>query len=180
MNLWIAQRCPPGSNAAQDWIFTMILGMFFAGGLVTHFIGNYRFHYAHLFVQVMGKPVLNPEAVMPDFALLHYPVLPVLLLYALFSLIQAAQYYSSYYIGSKSIYLMRRLPDPWERWRRCLTLPALYFLSFLLLLGILLLLTFVFYHQFTPEACLTPMQGQKFWAYTFTGWFDVLRGYGHA
>ncbi len=180
MNLWLAQRCPPGSNVMQEWFSAMIYGVFLAGGLVTHFIRNYQFHYAHLFVHVMGKPVLAPEAVMPDFALLHYPVTILLLFYALLALIQAGQYYASYYVGSKSIYLMRRLPDSWERWRRCPTMPALYFLAFSFLVVITLLITFVFYQQFTPEACLTPMQGQKFWTYTFTGWFDVFRGYGHA
>ena len=34
-----------------------------------------------------------------------------------------AMNYAHYHAGSKSIYLMRRLPDPWERHRRCITVP---------------------------------------------------------
>lgn len=40
-----------------------------------------------------------------------------------FMLISIAMNYAHYHSGSKSIYLMRRLPDPWERHRRCITVP---------------------------------------------------------
>lgn len=39
--------------------------------------------------------------------------------------VMAAVNYSRFYQGSKSIYLMRRLPDKWELHRRCLTAPLL-------------------------------------------------------
>lgn len=40
-----------------------------------------------------------------------------------FMLASIAMNYAHHHSGSKSIYLMRRLPDPWERHRRCVEVP---------------------------------------------------------
>ncbi len=56
--------------------------------------------------------------------------------------------------GSKSIYLMKRLPNRWDLHRRCLALPAL---GTVILVIIMILLWFIYmgiYYFFTPQQCL--------------------------
>ena len=72
-------------------------------------------------------------------------------------------HYSYHYRESKSIYLMRRLSDPWELHRRCLTLPVVGVGLALLVAFVLLMLYFAVYMGVTPEECLTPHQWQKIW-----------------
>lgn len=66
----------------------------------------------------------------------------------------------SHYQESRSIYLMRRLPDRWELHRRCLFLP----LAGLLAAGILSLALaaayFFLYRWAIPEALIPPPEGQ--------------------
>ena len=52
-----------------------------------------------------------------DKAFLCFPIAIIFMLGSI------AMNYAHYHSGSKSIYLMRRLPDPCERHRRCITVP---------------------------------------------------------
>lgn len=70
----------------------------------------------------------------------------------------AAWHYAYHYQGSRSIYLMRRLPSRWELWRRCLALPAAGAVCALLLAALLLLCYFGLYLLLTPRPCLQPGQ----------------------
>ena len=70
--------------------------------------------------------------------------------------------YSNFRNGSKSVYLMRRLPDKWEYHRRCLTLPLLTILAGLVSIPILLGLFYALYLHATPEQCLQPNQWEVF------------------
>lgn len=67
-------------------------------------------------------------------------------------------HYLSHYQGSKSIYLMRRLPDRWELHHRCLTLPLTGALIYLGCALFLLLVYFCIYLIVTPAQCLIPGQ----------------------
>lgn len=68
-------------------------------------------------------------------------------------------YWRQHYRGSRSIYLMRRLPDRWELARRCLGLPLLGAGLYLLEALCLRLLDFGIYRLLTPAQCLLPGQG---------------------
>ena len=57
-----------------------------------------------------------------------------------------------FHTESKSIYLMRRLPDGRELYRRCLTLPVLVFMLSLIFGLIYIAICMGFYHLFTPDA----------------------------
>lgn len=175
MNLWIERHCPPGSNGKGHILGFLIVSCLCSVYMTFYFCQAYYFSYHHLFIEVLGQPVLDPNATMPDFASLHAPILLFLLPLVLGALSRPSFYHSTYYQGSKSIYLMRRLPDPWERWRLCLTLPALSLLLIVLVLGVMLLLTFAIYLFFTPESALTPHQLQKFWAYHFPQLSDLVK-----
>ncbi len=65
-------------------------------------------------------------------------------------------HYLSHYQGSRSIYLMRRLPRQGELWRRCLGGPALGLLLCALGAALTFALCFVSYRFLTPEGHLPP------------------------
>ena len=73
-------------------------------------------------------------------------------------------HYAFHHQGSKSIYLMRRLPNGFELHRRCWTVPV----AAALIIAAAMVLTFLFYFAIyllaTPEGCLAPHQWQKIWS----------------
>lgn len=73
--------------------------------------------------------------------------------------------YIGFHSGSKSHYLMRRLPNRWEYHRRCLALPLMTILASLILIPLLLGLYYAIYILFTPEQCLQPDQLERFREY---------------
>lgn len=76
----------------------------------------------------------------------------------------AVIHYNYHFKGSKSIYLMRRLPKKNELWKRCITFPA----SCAVLAGIgaflTTLLCFCIYLLAVPDAALQPGQWEKLWS----------------
>ena len=72
--------------------------------------------------------------------------------------------YASFYQGSRSIYLMKRLPNRWELHRRCIFLPVLGMAGALAIRITVLLFYFAVYMLVTPDRCLPPDQWQKLWS----------------
>lgn len=119
----------------------------------------------HALFRVIGrKKVLIQGASMPDFVDILGNSLIGFLIVALCMLALLAYYYFYHYQGSKSIYLMKRLPRRWELMKRCVTLPVLSAVAVLLLSAMLLLLYFGIYFLVTPEPCLAPNQWYEFWS----------------
>ena len=81
----------------------------------------------------------------------------------LFCLIAIASRYRYYHQDSKSIYLMRRLPDRAEWHRSCLVQPLLRIALVLVVMTVLLLIFYAVYMNRVPEECLQPNQWQKLW-----------------
>lgn len=77
-------------------------------------------------------------------------------------------HFLSYYQESRSIYLMRRLPDRWELWRRCLLLPLAGLAAVLALAAGLSVLYFRLYQTY---ALIDP-ESQGRWYWTFRRLFD--------
>lgn len=66
----------------------------------------------------------------------------------------AAYHYLYHYRGSRSIYLMRRLPDRWELHRRCLAIPTVGLVAAMAVLGLLGIVFYAIYILCTPAQCL--------------------------
>ena len=66
-------------------------------------------------------------------------------------------HYLYHYQGSRSIYLMRRLPDRWELLRRCIALPLCGALAALLTGLLITLLWAGIYLLATPRELLSPL-----------------------
>ena len=97
---------------------------------------------------------LDPKAVMPSFrevlggSLLPFAALFLVLLSYIFL------HYEYHKRGSKSIYLMKRLPQKNELAKRCITLPLILSLTVLILAAILFCIFYFVYFIKTPEGLI--------------------------
>ncbi len=97
---------------------------------------------------------LDPGAMMPRFPTLLDGVFFLFWLPVLLALVYAVLHYAYHWQRSKSIYLMRRLPDGWLLHRRCLALPAAGLAITAALVLLLLGIFYAAYRLVTPAGCL--------------------------
>lgn len=151
---WMARQVPPG----LDWWTELkwaVSGL--AVGTMWSLVAfSYQFSNAcsRLYDWVDGKSILVESRTIDPFPELLDQAMALLLLGIVLTIPLACYHYAYHYLGSRSIYLMRRLPNGWELWRRCLTVPVLLAAVFLLAIE---LLTFVYFLKFlleTPDPCL--------------------------
>lgn len=84
-----------------------------------------------------------------------------------FMIITIALHYAHHHSGSKSVYLMRRLPDRWEFHRRCITAPLVSVIITIVIAAILFFAFYAAYMLLTPEDKLRPDQLEqllKYWS----------------
>ena len=166
MNRFLERSFPPGFSYRSE-IKPCIIALV-AGILINliRFLTEYSSVRWSLYIRIGTDAILDESRVMPDFAYVLGDRLNILLILAALSLIIASAIHYAYYrTAGKSIYLMRRLPNRFELHRRCLLMPAIYALAFLLAAAALLLIYYAVYMNKTPQACLTPNQWQKLWAH---------------
>lgn len=147
------------------WVITGIIlsALFSLGG----FLISYMSDFDALFYWKGGERIVIEGVVMRDFAELIgvYPAG----FFSGFVLIQICMigvsiyHYVYHYLGSTSMYVMKRFPSKSELWKRCLAMPILLILVCAAVSFILMLLYFVFYMLVTPDQCLQPLQWHKIW-----------------
>lgn len=154
---------PPGIRAAAEikWIAAgLSLSFLYSLKFVFHFLS----HRSDLLWMVENVPPLQmPEVSMPGFFALLDHGLAGFAAVAVCMAGLALYHWFYHYQGSKSIYLMRRLPQRWELLRRCAALPALGAAACLFTALLLLALYCAIYLLFTPDGYL-PLQP---WHYYF-------------
>ena len=160
---FLTKNAPPGANilihtnwyiAGTCWSFLWSAG----------FLLRYSDAYHRLFYTSGGSRYLRSQAMMPEFTELLGGSLNGIYVICLLLLAAVILNYASFYRESKSIYLMKRLPNRWELHRRCILLPALGLAGSLTLRAILLMIYFAVYILITPDRCLPPEQWQKLWS----------------
>lgn len=142
----------------------LIIG--YIGSLIYSLTFWYKYFdkYWELFLREDKLTVLSGE-MMTDFGRLYDGSMYGFLFCALWCVAFVIHYYNYYRQGSKSIYLMKRLPKRLEMHRRALTLPILMCVVFLLMALITTLIYFGLYMLITPNECLLPNQWQNLWGY---------------
>lgn len=160
---FIEHSVPPGANTAIIPRF-MIIGYIISVLFSFSFWHRYFDKYWELFITENKVTVLS-GVMMTDFSELYDGSMLAFAMFMLYSLVFAVHYYGYYRQGSKSIYLMKRLPSRLERHRRALTLPILMCVAFLVLAVITTLVYFGLYMLITPNECILPTQWQKLWGY---------------
>lgn len=157
---------PPGVDAQKD--LRRFLGQLALSACYTFFacLLPYLNALNGLYVRLPGTAgkILRPGAVMADCSdfINAAFLLPLILL--CFMAAKIAVNYASYYLESKSIYLMKRLPNPMERHLRCVILPLTGAAAILVATLAALLIYFAIYMAATPDSALTPGQWQRLWS----------------
>jgi hypothetical protein len=105
-----------------------------------------------------GTRVLISGAVAEDFARLLRGSMIGFWVMAGAALLWASYFYGYHYQDSRSIYLMRRLPQRGELHRRCLTFPLASALALLLLGAATTAAYYLIYVCVMPAQCMQPNQ----------------------
>ena len=155
---------PPNVNAEQvkGWIIALLTITTLMCGILL--LCSYPEDYRELFLRWGTEyQTLRPGAIIPEFRLYAMPPGYVIGGALLLTLASTALLYSSYYQGSRSIYLMRRLPDGRRILRRQIWSVPLRVMVLLLLLGVVMLAaSWLVWRFVTPEQCLpTPENIQR-------------------
>ena len=160
---FLTKNAPPGANIEYqvNWYFG---GLIFIGVWSLGFPFRFSTEYNRLYYTTDSIRYLRSQAMMPEFHELLGGSLRAVFVVVLVLLICIVMNYASFRQGSKSIYLMKRLPNPWELHRRCILLPALGMAGALILGFTLLMIYFAIYMLVTPDRCLPPDQWQKLWS----------------
>lgn len=143
---------PP--NVPADTMYGIIIGSLGLGALVSaiDFTVRYSSVYRGLFYWD-GR--LMDTALMNHFSAYAEPVVIVFGVVVLLALLSAVMLYSSYYLGGRSIYLMRRLPDGRQTLRRQVwTAPLLWAVCAAALCALVLALCYGAWYCITPDQCL--------------------------
>lgn len=160
MKKFVADHIPPGIRLQNE-----ILWILFGWGCSAVF-SFLRFYTAlcrnmNMLEQWDGSGMVKQK--MPDLADLLFGSMAGFWVVVACMGALAAYHYYYHYNGSKSIYLMRRLKNPLELHKRCLTLPVLaagitFAIAFLLLCAY-----YGCYMSAVPAEYLTPGQWEKIW-----------------
>ncbi len=143
---------PP--NVPADTMHGIIVGSLAIGALAA--VIDFTVHYAATYRGMFywdGR--LMDTALMGPFSAYAEPVVIVFGVVVLLALLSAVMLYSSYYLGGRSIYLMRRLPDGRQTLRRQVwTAPLLWAVSTVVLCALVLGLCYGAWYCITPSQCL--------------------------
>ena len=160
----LSDLLPPNVNAEQvkGWIIALLTITTLMCGILL--LGSYPEDYRALVLRWGTEyQTLRPGAIIPEFD--RYAIRTVYVIGGalLLTLASTALLYSSYYQGSRSIYLMRRLPDGRRILRRQIWSVPLRVMVLLLLLGVVMLAaSWLVWRFVTPEQCLpTPENIQR-------------------
>lgn len=111
----------------------------------------------------VGRKHLTEGALMPDFADIIGDSLGLFWILAVALLGFIIYHYMYYRRGSKSIYLMRRLPSAWEIHKRSITMPVLVSVCTVICAFIMLMIYFAIYMLATPDKCIVSGQWLRLW-----------------
>ncbi len=102
------------------------------------------------------RRMLDPGAEMERFPTVLEDSFDFFLIPAALALLYIVLHYAYHWQGSRSIYLMRRLPNKWLLHRLCLTLPLLGLVVTAAAVLVLTALYYGIYRLATPAGCLPP------------------------
>ena len=151
---WLEKYAPLGFDVEKE-VKAFIVEMVLVTIQTLFFFPRYMYALDELYTRRAGKRVLIEGTVIQGFDTLVEGLFTVSVLVAVVTLVQAAIFYAYHRSqGSNMLYLMKRLPDKWELWRRCLTLPIAGAVIVAVWALVLRMLYFSIYIIFTPSQCL--------------------------
>ncbi|MBO4628038.1 MAG: hypothetical protein J5645_08685 [Lachnospiraceae bacterium] len=153
---------PPGARIVREMFFFGAMVGFVIGGGLTFFV-QYWSDHGELYDVHAGIRVLNPAKEMPPLSSLVSGRLVWFFVLLISSIMVIIIHYASFYRESRSIYLMKRIPNRAELHVRCLTVPLLAIAIGLIIAYVLFLLFVWCYFRYTPEPCLPEQTVPTFW-----------------
>lgn len=153
---------PPGIGVGKE------LQGFFTGLMVTcllslTFFNRYSNAKALLYYVQGSKRVLKEGAVMTEFSVVLGDSLNSFWFFCFLLSGVVLWHYLCYRQGSKSFYLMKRLPNRFEIHKRAWTLPLLAVAVTVVVALVVLVFYYEFYMIATPKQCIAPGQWQNIW-----------------
>ena len=158
-----ARWAPPGYDFRRERRLGLIGVGFASAFALLAFLPRFQDAVARLYWRSGPERALIPGAVMAEFSPLFRGCLLGLALVALCLPLAVIHRYRYHSQGSRSIYLMRRLPNRWELHRRCLALPLAALAICPVLALALRLICFGIYLALTPDGCLPAGGWALFW-----------------
>lgn len=158
-----ARWAPPGYDLRREGRLALFGAGFSATFALLAFLPRCYRALSRLYQFNGPKRSLIPGAVMEEFSPLFQGCLWGLSMMALCLPVAVAQRYRYHRQGSRSIYLMRRLPNRWELHRRCMSLPLVALAICPVLALVLRLACFGIYLALTPDGCLPAGGWALFW-----------------
>lgn len=159
MNEFLRRNSPPGQNLACEK-YTLLWGLAAAALFSLQFFSAFSQAYHDLFTEdgiLQQGIMMAPFDELLGISLLGFGLLGL-------GMLQFGFYHWYYfYQDSKSIYLLKRLPQRNLLLRYCLTLPGLAFIVCILAMVLVRLVYFAVYLALTPDACLPTDVWQQFW-----------------
>lgn len=153
MDKFLLRNTPPGIESGRE-IRTFAIGALLAAVYSCIFLGRYREAYQDLFYYVGDVRYYVEGAQMAPFVELAAPALVGFVVLALMMLCFVPYHYAYFRQGSRSVYLMKRLPQKGEYSRRIWTVPLLAALIALLLAVLVGGVYLTYYLSKTPQQCL--------------------------
>lgn len=158
----LSKLLPPGAEVKQT-LYSCLLLLFVELGISFGYLFVFFDHLNSLYYVKFRKRYLFEDAMMPTLNELLAGKLFGFVILAAGCIALAVGHYLMFTRESKSIYLMKRLKDPADLHRRCLTVPALCLACGVVLAALLLGLYTLLYFWLTPTQCLPLNQTFQLW-----------------
>ena len=149
---------PPGYEYDREIrmiVVWLIASIVYSLRYLTCYYGEYQDLF--IYVNVSGVPqriLAEGRKIAPFRDILGYHLYG-LVIAVIFLLVFAVLHYCYYFQDSRSIFLVRRLPDRWYVIRTCIVAPAVGILVSLLCMVSLWLIYYEVYMLMTPKECLS-------------------------
>lgn len=150
---WIEKYAPLGIGIGTQ-IGWYIVGVVAATLHSMWFLVKYLQARSELYVGTPRGLELIEGAVIRDFVSLAQPAFVSFYIVAIVTFLTVIFFYFYHYDGSNMMYLMKRLPDKRELYRRVLTLPIAGVVVLMVWMVILKVLYYAIYIFCTPSQCL--------------------------
>lgn len=153
MKKWIENHAPLGIGVGTQ------VGWYLAGVVAATlhsmwFFVEYVSARNELYVRTSGGLKLIESAVMMSFGALTENIFLTFYIVEVVTLLTVIFFYFYHFDGSNMMYLMKRLPDKSELYRRVLTLPITGAVLLVVWMGILRMIYYAVYILCTPSQCL--------------------------
>ena len=147
---------PPGSNVkTAKTVGILTLTLFILSSFV--YLYNFLDAYEHLFYYAGESKFVHQGAKMPLFGELFRGRFFIIYLALCFAIAMSIANFKSFTVFSKSIYVMKRVPDKYELLRRCIGGPLLFLVCVLLIFLLFTVFYYLLYMHVPPRECIVSL-----------------------